>query len=155
MIITGILKSKKNIILVQTIQIILFIISNLILGGIPGAIINAFGCIRNILYYKNLLKMRQKTIIILFGVIISLYFNNLGVIGLLPIISMIFYTSLMDIKSIKKFKLITTFSMCMWLIYDICIKSYSSAIFDIATIIANIIALSQLCKYNKQILNKR
>lgn len=51
MVYSGILKEKKKILYVQTILIGLFIIGNLVLGGITGAIINALGCIKNILYY--------------------------------------------------------------------------------------------------------
>lgn len=49
----GLLKKKKTIIFVQTVQISLLTISNIILGGITGAIINGLSCIRNIIYYNN------------------------------------------------------------------------------------------------------
>ena len=51
MVYSGILK-KKKILFVQTIQVWLLSLGNLILGGINGAIINTLGCIKNILYYK-------------------------------------------------------------------------------------------------------
>ena len=53
MVYTGIMKKKSAILFVQTIQMALFVLSNLILGGITGAIINAINCIRNILCYKD------------------------------------------------------------------------------------------------------
>ena len=53
MVYTGIIKRKNIIVLVQTIQIGLSVLSNILLGGITGAIINAISCVRNILCYKD------------------------------------------------------------------------------------------------------
>ena len=52
MAISGILKDKKHILIVQAIQIGLFIVSNLVLGGYVGAIVNAISLVRNIICYK-------------------------------------------------------------------------------------------------------
>ena len=66
MVYSGYLKQKKKILYVQTIQIGLSVLSNIILGGITGAIINAVSCIRNILCYKeklsNITKYTVRTI---------------------------------------------------------------------------------------------
>ena len=75
---------------------------------------------------------------------LSLYFNNLSFIGLLPLLSTILYTTLMNVKDIKKFKYLTITTMLLWLIYDICIMNYVSALFDLLTIGSNSIAIYQL-----------
>ena len=144
MVYSGIIKQKKKILYVQTIQIGLYVISNIILGGITGAIINALSCIRNILCYKDKLGLKEKIIITILAIIFSLLFNNLGLIGLLPLISTIIYLWLMNIKDVIKFKILIIFTTLLWLIYDIYIKSYSSAIFDFMNAIANIISIIQL-----------
>ena len=82
MIYTGILKEKKKIIYIQTIQIGLSVVSNIVLGGITGAIINALSCIRNILCYKDKLDIKSKIIITILSVVLSFIFNNLEIIGL-------------------------------------------------------------------------
>lgn len=144
MVYSGVIKQKKKIIYVQTIQIGLLVISNFVLGGFTGAIINALSFIRNILCYKNKLGMKEKVIIIMLSIVLSLIFNNLGIIGLLPLISTITYILLMDTKNVINFKVLTIFTLVLWLIYDINIKSYTSAIFDFMCVIANIIAIFQL-----------
>ena len=48
MVYSGIIKQKKRILYVQTIQIGLSVISNIVLGGVVGAIINAFDIIHQI-----------------------------------------------------------------------------------------------------------
>ena len=144
MVYSGVIKNKKRIIYIQSIQIGLFVISNIILNGISGAIINAIGFVRNILSYKDKLKVKEKIIITVLSVILILCFNNLGFIGLLPLISTVVYLWFMTIKDVSKFKLLVIFTMVLWTLYDFTIKSYTSGIFNILTIVTNVIALIRL-----------
>lgn len=144
MVYSGLIKNKDKFIYIQTIYIGLLVISNLVLGGFTGAIINFISCFRNILCYKNKLHNKEKLLIIIPSILLSLYFNNLGIIGLLPVIYVVVYTLFMNIKDIIKFKKLVIFTSILWLIYDICIKSYTSAIFDFLTIITNIFAIFKL-----------
>lgn len=100
--------------------------------------------IRNILFYKNKLGLKEKIIITILAIILTFKFNNLGYIVLLPLISTVSYIWLMNIKDVRKFKLLIIFTMLMWLIYDVVIKSYTSAIFDFMNIIANMFTLLQI-----------
>lgn len=150
MVYWGFLKQKKKILYAQTIQMGLFVLSNIVLGGITGAIINALSCIRNILCYKNKLDLKAKIILILLSTILSLIFNNLGLIGLLPVISTVVYILLMNTKDVIKFKWLSIFTMLMWLVYDLFIKSYTSAIFDFMNIMANIISIMQISLRNNK-----
>jgi hypothetical protein len=150
MVYTGYIKKKEKILFFQTIQIGLSVISNLILGGITGAIINALGLIRNILCYKEKLNKIAQIILIILSILLGVYFNNLALIGLLPIISNVVYIVFMNIKDVIKFKYLIIFTMTMWLVYDIYIMSYTSAVFDLGNIIANIISIIQIKKAMKK-----
>ena len=150
MVYTGYIKKKEKILFFQTIQIGLSVISNLILGGITGAIINALGLIRNILCYKEKLNKIAQIILIILSIVLGVYFNNLALIGLLPIISNVVYIVFMNIKDVIKFKYLIIFTMTMWLVYDIYIMSYTSAVFDLGNIIANIISIIQIKKAMKK-----
>lgn len=143
---SGIIKEKQKIIIVQTIQMLMLGLSNIILGGIPGAIINSVNCIRNILCYEEKLGFKEKMILVTISVGLSIYFNNLGIIGILPVIATVFYTMLMDMKNVVKFKVLLIFTLILWGIYDIYIKSYTSAIFDFITIGANIFSIYRIYK---------
>lgn len=144
MVYVGIIKSRRKILYVQSIQIGLFVLSNLVLGGISGAIINAISFIRNTLCYHNKLGLKEKIIITIVSIVLTIYFNNLGFIGYLPLISMIVYLWLMTIKDVKKFKLLIIFTMILWSIYDLTIKSYTAATFDILSIISGAISIIRL-----------
>lgn len=144
MVLAGLQKKKKKILFIQIIQIALSVISNLVLGGYTGAIINALSCVRDILCYKDKMGTKEKIIIIILAVGLSLVFNNLGWIGLLPIGATVIYIIFMNTKDVVKFKMLIIFSMIMWLLYDLYIKSYTSGAFDFASIIANLFAISQI-----------
>lgn len=150
MVYTGYIKKKEKILFFQTVQIGLSVISNLILGGITGAIINALGLIRNILCYKEKLNKITQIILIILSILLGVYFNNLALIGLLPIISNVVYIVFMNIKDVIKFKYLIIFTMTMWLVYDIYIMSYTPAVFDFGNIIANIISIIQIKKSVKK-----
>ena len=141
---SGYIKSKGKFLIVQIMQMSLSALSNFILGGITGTIINLVNIIRNVLCYKNKLNKYSIILILTLSISLSLYFNNLSFIGLLPLLSTILYTTLMNIKDIKKFKYLTIITMLLWLIYDICIMNYVSALFDLLTIGSNSIAIYQL-----------
>lgn len=53
MVYVGVIKDKKGILFVQSLQIALLAISNLVLNGISGFIINTINFIRNIICYKE------------------------------------------------------------------------------------------------------
>lgn len=141
---SGTRKQKSKIVIIQTIQILLFVISNLLLGGFTGAIINVICIIRNLLYYKNLLKTNVKVILIILSILFTIPFNNLGFIGLLPLISNVVYILFMHLKNVVNFKLLISFTTFLWLIYDFSIKSYTSSVFDLLSIIASFIAIYQI-----------
>ena len=149
MLYSGYIKKKEKIIFVQTIQIGLLVVSNIVLGGISGAIINAISLIRNILCYKDKLNKIWKIVLIILSASLTLLFNNLGFVGLLPLVSTVAYIWLMDMKDVINFKYLIIFTMTMWLIYDIYIMAYTAAIFDFGTIIANIISILQIKKNKK------
>jgi hypothetical protein len=151
---TGILTNKKKILYLQTIQMGLFVISNLILGGFTGAIINVIGLIRNILCYKEKLNLKYQIVITFLSIVFSLLFNNLGLLGLLPLISAITYIWFMNTKSIKKFKILNIFTNGLWFIYELMIKSYTSSIFDLINIISNIVTIFPKNKHLNNVIDK-
>lgn len=144
------LKEKKNIIKVQTLQVALLAISNLVLGGYTGAITNAITVIRNILCYKEKLNKVTTIIIATSITILGLVFNNSGVIGLLPLISTIIYTLFINTKDPIKLKLLILMNLVFWGIYDFAIKSYTSAFFEFTGTISSIITIIQMTKENKK-----
>lgn len=143
-VVIGIIKSKKKVLFTQTIQHITYAIADFILGGITGAITNLIGIFRNVLCYKEKLNKIKIILIILISTILTLMFNNLGLIGLLPLFNNIVYTIFINVKDEFKFKILILTQMILWLIYDLTIKAYTSAVFEVITIISCIITGYQI-----------
>lgn len=146
MVIASYVKESKKTIFLQTIQMLLFVLSNLVLKGIPGVVINLLSCVRNILAYKGLLSKMTIASLLLIIIGCTVLFNNLGIIGYVPLVGTIIFTIFINSKKTVVFKMALLISVFMWLIYDIYIKSYTSAIFDFGTIVAGIISLIRLKK---------
>ena len=146
MVYSGVLKEKKKVLYIQSIQIILYAIGSLVLNGITGFIVNIINFIRNILCYKDKLGLIEKIILSVLALVLTILFNNKGIIGYLPFISASVYLWLMTTKDIVKFKLLIIFTLVLWIIYDLTIQSYTATVFDILTIITNIVGIIKLKK---------
>lgn len=147
MLYAGVLKEKKKILFIQTIQIALLVASNFILGGIIGGILNILCIIRNLLSYNDKLGLKSKIII----TVLSIPFNNKGLLGLLPTVSTVIYLWLMNTKDVIKFKWLIIFTNFTWLVYDIIILSIVTAVFDFFCILTNFVAILGIKKDNKKV----
>lgn len=150
MVYSGLLKEKRKILFVHSIHIALFVVSNTLLKGISGVIINILSFIRNILCYNNKLNLAVKILLTVITIPVTIYFNNRGIIGLLPLVAALLFLWLMTIKDVKKFKLLMIVTTAMWGIYEFYIQSYTSFVFDILTIAANIISIIKMRKRGKR-----
>ena len=139
MVYSGIVNNRKKVIILQTIYIGLFIISDLLLDGFSGAIINTLSILRNVLAYHDKLDINSKVVISILGIITCIIYNNLGIIGMFPLISMLIFLLFMNTKDIQKFKLLIIGTSFLWGLYDLKIKLYISFAFDIATILGALI----------------
>ena len=144
MVYVGVIKDKKGILFVQSLQIGLLAISNLVLNGISGFVINTINFIRNIICYKEALSIKAKILLSIISIVLTIYFNNLGLIGYLPLISGLIYLWFMTVKDVVKFKILIIVSVVFWLIYDFTIQSYTASAFDLITIIVSSISVIKL-----------
>lgn len=148
MVYVGVIKDKKGILFVQSLQIALLAISNLVLNGISGFIINTINFIRNIICYKEALSLKVKILLSIISIALTVYFNNYGLIGYLPLISGLIYLWFMTVKDVIKFKILIIISVVFWLIYDFIIQSYTASVFDLITIIISSISVIKLKRKN-------
>lgn len=146
MVYTGYVKKKNKIIIFQSIYLGLLALSNLVLGGYVGFIVDVLCFVRNIIYYYDKLGLKEKIVITILSIVLSLLYNNLGIIGYCPLIATITYLWLIDIKDIIKFKIMFLITTALWIFNDVYIKSYIAAIFDILTVTTTFISIIELKK---------
>lgn len=138
---SGAIKKKAKILVVQIVQLLMQGVSMLLSGGITGAISNVLSCYRNYLCYKGKLTTIWKAILIAASIVMTVLFNNQGLLGILPAAVCTVYILLMDVNDPVKFKLLVTASFIPWLFYHFALQLYVAAIFDAASVITNAITL--------------
>ena len=148
-VVSGSIKSKSKILIVQIVQLLMQGVSMLLLGGITGAISNVLSCLRNYLCYKEKLNIFWKIGLIISSVAMTILLNDQGWLGIIPAATCTIYIIFMDMKDPLKFKLLVTLSFIPWMIYHFTLQSYVAAFFDAATIIANGITLFVMIKEKK------
>lgn len=126
---SGTVKDKGKILLLQILQLGMQTVSMVLLGAIPGAISNVLSCVRNYLCYKNIFTWPIKIILIILSGILTVAFNNQGLLGYLPFVVCTVYVLLMDMKDPIKFKLLVTLTFVPWVFYFLVIQSYTGAFF--------------------------
>ena len=147
---SGAIKKKSRILIVQTVQLLMQAVSMLLLGGVTGAVSNVLSCFRNFLCYKDKLNVVWKVILIVASIGFTIALNDQGLLGIIPAAVCTIYIIFMDIKDPVKFKLLVTLSFVPWAVYHFILKSYTGAIFDVATVVTNAVTLFKMVKDNKE-----
>jgi hypothetical protein len=128
-------KKKQTMFIYQTIETLLSIIKNILLGGYEGAIAQLIGLIRNILIMTNTTIKGSEFILPTLNFIMGSFINERGLLGYLPIIATMIYSYVtLSSSSYLTTKLVLLVNIILWIIYQIIIADY-------ITVLINIIAL--------------
>lgn len=146
----GLIKTKKGILSIQCFQCGVYAIANTMLGGYSGAVQNAITILRNIYTFKKPFTFIVKLVFIFLQITIGLYFNQLGWIGLLPIIAGVSFTWFVDSKSEIVLKTVLIMDNLLWVYYNIVINSYVSLAVNAFAIIANLIGIYRITRDKQQ-----
>ena len=146
---TGAVKDKAKILLLQILQLGMQTVSMILLGAIPGAISNVLSCIRNYLCYKNVFTWPIKIVLIVISFVLTVMFNNQGLLGYLPFAVCTVYVLFMDMKDEIKFKILVTLTFVPWVVYYLVIKSYTGALFAMINIVTSLWTLYKMVKTKK------
>ena len=140
-------KNKNDLILWQVFDIIFCIFSNIALYTYAALTTNSIALIRNVLAYKNKLTKKLTGILLILCIVIGLWANNRGIIGLFPIIASASYTVLMfTTKNEQQMRWALVFNLMLWLVHDVYVQAYPSAVTDL---ILSIWTVIQIYKHKK------
>lgn len=140
--------NKKEMIIIQSFSIAIYTITNALLKAYSAVVQNVFALVRNFLAVKGIKNKIAEWIIILCCLFFGLYFNNLGLIGLLPVIGNVEYSiclfALKDhIKALKFSFLIC--NLC-FVILNLFISNYVGFIANSITVITTAVELFKKSK---------
>ena len=85
-------KTTKGVLLVQSLSQLIYFIGTVVLKGYSGAVQNAVSILRNFVAIRDIHNKYVEWILAGLGVVLGLAFNNLGFMGLLPVIANFQYT---------------------------------------------------------------
>ena len=151
-VIIGLTKDRKKMVLFQSFQAGVMAVSNFVLGGISGVIINITTFVRNIICYNSKFTKPLKILFIAAQIVLTYCFGVKGILMWLPVIAGCSLTWVLDTENALLLKIVMTVGQVLWGIFDISIKNYSMAVFDTLAVITSIIAMKTLIseKRNKE-----
>ena len=134
-------KTRKNIILWNTASRILYIIQYLMLGAFGGAALDILGAVSSVAAQKRNSKIIKKNLalfiigvnLLILAVGLSLYEN---IFSLFPIVGVVLHTSAFWITDEKIIRRVSFIGSPFWLVYNLSIFAYGSAIGDILTMVS-------------------
>ena len=129
-------KKKQTMFIYQTIETLLNIIKNILLGGYEGAIAQLIGLIRNILIMTNTTIKGSEFILPILNFIMGSFINERGLLGYLPIVATMIYTYVtLSSSSYLTTKLVLLVNIILWIIYQIIIADYITVLVNITALI--------------------
>ena len=149
MVLTGLIKSKSRILMVQCIQFVLMGISHYLLGGMGGVVATIVSILRNLVFFKFKITVPLKLLFIAHSVGLSLGTVSLNPITWLPILATCFFTWVLDSEDIIRFKNVMVLTLFMWLTYDAYHLNFVSAAFDAFTIVSTAYSIWSIKKERK------
>ena len=122
-------KTAKRMLWVQSLGQVFYGIGTFALGGYSGVAQNAVSILRNLVAIKNITNPIIEWILVGLGVALGLIFNNLGVMGLLPVIANLQYTlSIFRFKNNERaLKLSFLIFVVLYLIFNVVIYNFVGA----------------------------
>ena len=137
MVLSGFCRSRKSTIIMQTAQMGIMAFGALCLGGFAGATMNCFSAVRNVLSYKGKLNTSAKIVLIAVSTTIALTVNNIGIVGLIPIVVFVMYALCMNVEDVIWHKILAIVGCSLFFIHDLYIHSYTSCVFNAVTVVTN------------------
>lgn len=134
-------KTKKEILLIQNISLFVYGTGSIFLKGYSASVQNYVGIIRNTVATKENSPKWLQWFLVGLGVCLGLVFNNLGFIGLLPIIANLEYSiAIFIIKDNEKLlKICFMMNVLLFTIFCLFINNYVGLITNSIVIISCLI----------------
>ena len=140
-------KTKRSVAALQLTQCLFNVIAQIAFGKGSGAVSMSAAATRNLLIATGHYGVIAMIIISLFTLVLGLYFNTAGLIGLMPVSVGIFYTvSLYFVKDVRTLKCSLAVLLFVWIVYSALIFDVFGTISNTLAQILNLITLSRLKK---------
>lgn len=143
--------SKRGMLRIQCFSVIIYTISNLLLKAYSSVVQNVCALVRNILAAKGIENKIVEYLIIVAAFVLGIYFNNLRVIGLLPVFGNVEYSICMFVlkDNIKGLKISFLICNICFVILNLYIYNYVGAILTSVIVVTTTIELYKIYKHKQ------
>ena len=138
---SGLIRTKRNILIAQTLQEVFMGVGMLILGGIAGFIVDTISIFRNLVCIQWKYTLKWKLIFVAAQVGFYAAFGSEGLYGWLPVVAMALFTWYLDSENVVLLKSLIAGMQLMWLIYDISISNYVGIVVDVVSAVTNSVGI--------------
>lgn len=136
-------KTTKRMLLVQQFSQFFYAACAIVLKGYSAVVQNAISFLRNIAAIKQINSRVLEWVLSILGVVLGLVFNNLGIMGLLPIIANLEYTlSVFRFKDDKRaLKIAFLLNALLFAVFNAVILNFVGVVSNIIIIVSTVIFL--------------
>lgn len=127
-------KTTKDVLRVQNVSQLIYCIGTVILKGYSGAVQNVVSLLRNLAAIHNVQSKAVQWILAALGVVLGVAFNNLGLMGLLPVVANLGYTIAVFRFQNNERALKTAFMLCVF-----CFAIFNIALYNLVGMVSNLI----------------
>ena len=136
-------KTAKGVLIFQSLSQVIYGTGAILLKGYSSAVQNAVSLLRNFVAIRKVNSALVEWILVILGVVLGLWFNNLGLVGWLPVIANFQYTlavfQFKDNERALKF----SFVICvgMFVIFNVVILNIVGACSNLIVMITTLVML--------------
>lgn len=138
MVAGGFLQHRKHILLVQSAQFGVQSFSNFILGGVSGSVSNILSLLRNLFCLNHRLSLWLALAFIAVQTAITLAVDPSVWLRWLPILATASFTLTINTPNELALKAAVIFGQLCWTVYDLSLRNYVSAAFDLFATASNL-----------------
>jgi hypothetical protein len=148
-------KKRRNIILLNSLSRVLYILQYLLLGAYAGAVLDILGTLSSLLAAKKgsgFMKRHTAAVLICADLLIvaaglAVCFLNGSALDLLPIAGVLLHTSAFWLSDERIIRRVSLLGSPFWLVYNLASRAYGSAVGDLLTMIS---ILAAMLRYRKK-----
>ena len=137
-------KKRRNIILLNSLSRVLYILQYLFLGAYAGAVLDVLGTLSSLLAAKKgsgFIKKNTAAVLVTVNLVIvaaglAVCFLSEGPLGLLPIAGVLLHTSAFWLSDERIIRRVSLLGCPFWLGYNLASRAYGSAVGDLLTIVS-------------------
>ena len=145
MMVAGPIREKGRTLWHQTGYVAVFLVADVILGGISGAVASAVTIVRNAMYETGRYRPWMTVPFVVAHYTLSYAIGRTASpLWLLPPTASSILVASLLVSSDRPFKMMMIVELLLWLVYDISIMAYTGAVFDILCIATNMIGLARI-----------